>query len=201
MGDFGVAALSLAACVFGASAAAKLRSAKAYRFFRDGLRGTKLLPRRLLPVGAAALSSAEAVIAAGLLAAAVQTTVAAPGAILVAEFALAAAALLTLVLATGVAMVIRRGIEAPCACFGANSDRPLGRAQLVRNLSLLAVICAGLAAVPLAHGRPVMSGAVLGAIAGAVAALLFIRWDDLAQLFTSSAGAATAVERASWRRY
>jgi hypothetical protein len=181
--DFSIAVLSLAACVFAVSAAAKLRTPGAYRSFRDGLGETGLMPGRLLPATAALLSGAEAVIAAGLIAAAVLTAVAAPGAIPLAEFALAAAALLASVLAAGVAVVMHRGTRARCACFGAGSGRPLGRAHLARNLTLLAVICAGLAGPPLAHGRPAVGTAVIAAAAGAVAAMLFIRWEDLAELF------------------
>lgn len=201
MDDFGVAVLSLAACVFGASAAAKLRSGKAYRLFRDGFLATKLLPRHVLSPAAAVLAGAEALAAAGLSAAAVLIAASVPGAISFAEFALAVAALLISLLAAGVAVVIRRGTQATCACFGPGRGRQLGPAHLVRNVSLLAVICAGLAGVPLAPGRPAVAGAVLGAIAGAVAALLFIRWDDLAELFTPSMGAAQTAGRAGRRRY
>jgi hypothetical protein len=201
MGDFGMAVLSLAACVFWASAAAKLRSRKAFRLFRDGLLATGLLPRHLLSPAVAVLVGAEALVAAGLSAAAVLIAASVPGAISLAEFALAGTALLISLLAVGVAVVIRRGTQATCACFGPGSGRQLGRAHLVRNLSLLAVICAGLAGVPLVHGRPAVAGAVLGAMAGAVAALLFIRWDDLAELFTPSMSAAQAAGRAGRRRY
>lgn len=183
MSDFSVAILSLAACVLAASAAAKLKSRTAYRLFCDGLREARLLPARLLPAAAAVLSGAEAVIAAGLIAAAVLTAAAAPAAIPLAELALAVMALVTSVLAAGIAVVIRRGTQAPCVCFGASSTRPLGWAHLLRNLSLLAVVCAGLAGVPLAHGHPGAAGAALAAGAGAMAALLFTRWDDLAELF------------------
>jgi hypothetical protein len=155
----------------------------------------------VLAPAAAVLVGAEALIAAGLSAAAVLIAASVPGAISIAEFALAVTALLISLLAVGVAVVIHRGTQATCACFGPGPGRQLGRAHLVRNLSLLAVICAGLAGVPLAHGRPAVAGAVLGAIAGAVAALLFIRWDDLAELFTPSTGAAQTAGRASRRRY
>jgi hypothetical protein len=201
MDDFGVAVLSLTACVFGASAASKLSGAKAYRLFRDSLLATKLLPRHRLSAVAAVLAGAEVLAAAGLAAAAVLVAASVPGAISLAESALAVTALLIALLAAGVAVVIRRGTQAPCACFGPSRGRPLGRAHLVRNLSLLALICAGLAGVPLAHGRPTVAGAVLGAIAGAIAALLFIRWDDLAELFTPSMPAAQTAGRTSRRHY
>ena len=52
LSEFSVAILILAACVFAASAAAKLHSRAAYRSFRAGLRETALMPERLLPVTA-----------------------------------------------------------------------------------------------------------------------------------------------------
>lgn len=192
MDEFSIFVFSLAGCVFAASAAAKLRSRRAYRSFRDGLHETGLVPERMLPAATASLAVTEAVVAAGLLAAAG----AASPATLPGIPALALAVLLTAALATGIAMVIRRGTQARCACFGTRAGRPLGRVHLARNLSLLAVTCAGLAAAPLAHSRPPLAGTVLAAMAGAVAALLFIRWDDLAELFVpisrSMAAASTA---------
>ena len=123
---------------------------------------------------------------------------AAPGAAWPAESALAAAVALTVALAAGVAAVVRRGTRAHCACFGARSARPLGRLHLARNLCLLTVICAGLAGTPLASGHAGVTGAVLAMAAGAVAALLFIRWDDLAELYmpiTAPTAQAPAVRR------
>lgn len=183
MDEFSIVALCLAGCVFAASSAAKLSSRRAYRSFRDGLTEAGVIPRRMLAAAAASLAGAEAVAAAGLLAAAALTVAASSGATWLAESSLAVAVLLTALLAVGVAMVVRRGTRARCACFGARSSRPLGRVQLTRNLCLLVVACTGLAAVPLAHGRPPLTATVLAAGAGAVAALLFIRWDDLAELF------------------
>jgi Methylamine utilisation protein MauE len=183
LSEFSVATLILAACVFGASAVAKLHSRAAYRSFRAGLRETTLMPAGLLPVTVAALPGAEAVTAAGLTAAAVLVATAGPGANPAAEAALTVACLLTATLAAGVAVVIRRGTQARCACFGAGSTRPLGGAHLLRNLVLLAVLAAGLASSPLGHGHPGPADTIVAAAAGAVAALLFIRWEDLAELF------------------
>jgi hypothetical protein len=182
MGEFSIAVLCLVGYVFAVSAAMKLRSRRAYSSFSDGLRETGLVPERLLPSIAAVLCSAEATIAAGLLTAAALTAVAASGAVPLAESVLIAASWLTGVLTVGVAAVIRRGTQARCACFGAVSSRPLDRTHLVRNLSLLAVVCVGLATVPLTQPRPILVGTLLAAAVSGVAALLFIRWDDLADL-------------------
>jgi hypothetical protein len=183
MDELSIVALSLVGCVFAASSAAKLSSRRAYRSFRDGLAEIRLIPGRGLPAAAAALAGTEAAVGAGLLAAAVLTAAAVPGASRLAASALSAAAALTAVLTAGVAVIIRRGTRARCACFGARADRPLGRVHLARNLSLMAVVLAGLAVVPLAHGRPPLAATMLAGGAGVVAALLFIRWDDLAELF------------------
>jgi hypothetical protein len=185
MGELALAVLVLGAWVFGASAAAKLRGRRAYRSFVAGLRESGLVRREVLPPVAAALACSEALTAAGLAAAAVVAG-AEPGHAVIpcAETALALAAALTAVLAAGVGVAIRRGTQARCACFGARPGRPLGRPHLVRNLVLLAAFGAGLAAVPLAGGPGAPAAAALAAAAGSLAALLIIRWEDLADLFT-----------------
>ena len=114
-----------------------------------------------------------------------------------AQGALACAAALTAMLAAGVAATIRSGARARCACFGARAGRPLGRAHLARNAGLLAVLVTGLVAGPLAHGQPVPAAAALAAATGSLAALVIIRWEDLADLFVAVPGAAAS--RASHR--
>ena len=183
MDEFSIVVLCLAGSVFAASSAGKLSSRLAYRSFRDSLVASRLLPRRVLPAAAAAVAGSEAVVAAGLLTAAALAAAAVPGAAWLAGAALAAAVALTAVLALGVGTIVHRGTRVSCACFGAPSRQPLGRVHLARNLCLLVIACAGLAAVPLAHGRPPAAAALLAAVAGATAALLFIRWEDLAGLF------------------
>jgi hypothetical protein len=181
--ELSVAVLSLAACVFAASAAAKLRSRRAYRSFRAGLRETALMPERLLPVAVAALPIAEAVTAGGLVTAAVLVATAGARGIPAAEAALTVAALMTAMLAAGVGVVMRRGTRARCACFGTGSGRPLGGVHLIRNLALLAVLAIGIVGGPLGQARPAPAGTAVAGAAGAVAALLFIGWEDLAELF------------------
>jgi hypothetical protein len=105
----------MAGVVFGASAAANLRSPAGYRLFRAAIAGTGLLPPCLLRSVTAALAAAEALTAAGLAASAVMMSAAAPGAVPLAQAALSAAVLLTAVLIADVAVVIRRGVPAPCA--------------------------------------------------------------------------------------
>jgi hypothetical protein len=184
MTEFVLAVLALGAGVFAASAAGKLRSRAAYRDFRAGLRGTRLVPAERLAVTAAVLVAAESASAAALVAASILTATSAGAGFPLAEAALGATAALTAVLAAGVATVIRRGNTVPCRCFGATSSRPLGPVHLARNACLLALLAAGLGCAPMDHAHPAVAGWILAVLAGLVMALLFIRWDDLAALFT-----------------
>jgi hypothetical protein len=179
---FGV--LITAACVYGASAAAKLSGRRAYLAFRNGLGETSLIPRRLLPVSAGILVGCEAASSASLVTAAVLTAAGLPGAATLSALALGGSALLTAALAAGVAMVIRRGIRARCACFGAASAGPLSASQLARNMSLFALLTAGLASDQAVHGRAVPTGIGVAAVGGIVTALLLIRFDDIVMVFT-----------------
>jgi len=182
MTEFDVAVLAMSAVVFTASATAKLRSRAAYREFRAGLRATRLVRERLLSRTAVILVVAETATAAGLAGALVLRITGSPGAFQLAESAFTVAAVLIVVLAAGVAVVIRRGTMARCPCFGSTSARPLGVAHLVRNACLLLPLLAGLACCPLNHDRPALAGSVLAVASGLVVALLLIRWDDLAAL-------------------
>lgn len=195
MAEVTLAALALGAWVFAASAGSKLHGRSAYRAFAAGLRETGLAPERALPAAAALLAGAEAVIAASLAVLAVVTGVAGePGVLPAAQAALGCAAALTTVLAAGIVATVRSGAQARCACFGAKTGRPLGRVHLARNACLLAGLAAGLATGPLAHGHLAPPAAVLAAGTGSVAALVIIRWEDLADLF-APVPAATAMPR------
>jgi Methylamine utilisation protein MauE len=190
MDELSIIVLTLAGCVFAVSSVGKLSGRGAYRSFRDELAGTGLIPGSMVPATAAALVGIEASAAAALLAADALTVMAVPGMVWLAESALTGTAALTAVLGLGVAAIVRRGTRARCACFGVRSGRPIGWTHLARNVSLLAVVCAGLVAAPLAPGRPSPPGAVLAALAGAVSALLFARWEDIAGLFAPAPTAA-----------
>ena len=71
MSEFGLAALTIAAVVYGASAISKLRSRQAFSAFRAGLSETALIPAARLRVAAATLAGAESAIAASAAAAVV----------------------------------------------------------------------------------------------------------------------------------
>jgi hypothetical protein len=184
MAELVLAVLVMAACVYGTSAGAKLRGRQSYLSFRAGLGSTALVPRRLLGVTAGVLAGCEATVAAGLAAAGALTAAGLAGAATVTALALGGTALLTGVLAAGILVVIRRGTRARCACFGAASGRVLGVPHLARNIGLLALVAAGLAADHATHGRPVPSGMAAAATSGLVTGLLLTRFDDLITLFT-----------------
>jgi hypothetical protein len=183
MTEFVVAVLGLGAGVFTASAVAKLRRPSAYRDYRAGLRATELVPTRLLNVTAVLLVVIEAASAAGLAGGAVLLATRSPGAFPLAESALAAAAAMAALLAAGVAAIIRRGTTARCACFGSTSARPLGAAHLIRNTLLLLALLAGLVCCSLGRSAAELAESALALVPGLVAALLFVRWDDLVSLY------------------
>jgi len=155
------------------------------------------MPGRLLPAVAVLLCAAETATAACLIIAGALAVTGAPGAAALARAALGAAAVLSAVLTGGVAAVIRRGIQARCSCFGAASSRPLGRIHLIRNLGLLTVACAGLVGALLPPGHPTMAGVLLAAGSGAAGALVFIRWEDVTDLFMPIPGQPTSARQSS----
>lgn len=174
-----IAVLAAAAGVFGTSATSKLRSGEAYRDYRAGLRASRLLSERVLRPAAAMLVVAEVVGTAAALAAIALLGVRAPGARVAAGTALVLVATLIAVLAGGVLRALRLRPGAPCACFG--GSRPLGPVHAVRNIGLLVAL---LAAIPMTGSSAVSTEiVVLAVIGGVLAALLFIRADDLADLF------------------
>jgi hypothetical protein len=183
MSDFVICVLSLAASVFAASAGTKLRSAAAYRSFRSGLASTRLVASGRLALVAAALAAAETALACGLAAAAVAVAAGASVASLLATTVLAGAAALAGVLAGGVSRVVRQQTDARCACFGSRAARPLGREHVLRNTALLAVMLGGLAGTRFMPGRAAIGGVIVALATGAVVALLFIRWDDIFEVF------------------
>lgn len=188
MAEFLVGILGMSAGVFATSAFAKLRSPPAYRDYRAGLRAMRLLPPGLLTGTAVTLVAVEAITACGLAAAAGLLAAGASAAYPLSVLAVTVAAALTLVLVSGVAVALSRGVQAPCSCFGGSSVRPLGAAHLIRNIVLLVLLAAGLAASALQRGRPGLGGAVVAVAAGLVLSLLIIRWDDLVALADSGPG-------------
>ena len=190
MAELAIAALMTAVVTYGMSAAGKLRSGRAYRDFRSGLAATALVSRPLTGLVAATLAAAEAVVAALCAAALIMTFLSRPGALAgpaLTGAALAGAVTLATVLTAGVAVAVRRGVTAPCACFGSGGRTPLSGVHLARNACLLAILVAGAASVGLERWPPGPAAAALAAATGGVSALLLTRLDDLTTLFRTPA--------------
>jgi hypothetical protein len=186
--DLTIASLVVAAVIYGTSAASKLRGGVSYRAYREGLGETRLVPERWLSSVAAALAAAEAVTA--VLAASGAGLLAVHWGLMVATVGLGAAALLAVVLTVGVAVVVRRGTRARCACFGATTVSQIGGAHLIRNGTLLAALATGLVALTSTAGRPAVGGVVLALAAAGTASLVLIRLDDIVELFRAPAASA-----------
>jgi hypothetical protein len=179
----------LAALVFGASAASKLGSPGAYRRFRAAMADTGLLPPRLRAPSTAGLAGAELIAALSLGAAAVSMVTGARSLGAVVPVALGLATLLAGLLVTGVAVLVRRGVPARCACFGASVSEPIGVRHLVRNLVLLGIVLLGLAGSLAGPGGGQAGLGPAGAVVmaagtGGCGALLIVCWEDLAVLVT-----------------
>ncbi|WP_051579862.1 MauE/DoxX family redox-associated membrane protein [Pseudonocardia acaciae] len=152
---------------FALAAASKLRNRAAFDQFVGAVRA--VFPR---------LSGRHGVVAAALVAAteaAVPVLLVAPG---TAPAGVALACLALLGFTAAVVTALRRGSTVPCRCFG-GSSAPLGRHHLVRNGVLLAA--AALAAIaPRDAGE--LAGIAVAVGAGASAALLVARFDELVDL-------------------
>ena len=195
MAELAIAALMTAVVTFGISATAKLRSRRAYRDFRSGLAATALVGRPLTGLVAAMLAAAEAVVAPLCATALIMALLPRPRGLAgpaltgpaLTGAALAGAAALAAVLTAGVAVAVRRGVTAPCACFGSADRSPLSGVHLARNAGLLVVLVAGAASVGLGRWPPGPVAAALAAATGGVSALLLTRLDDLTALFRTAA--------------
>jgi len=138
-----------------------------------------LIPRKWRGMTAAAATVAEAATVAALVTGGVMTVRDAGRAVLLLGFLGAAVLLLVFTIAIGV--LLRRGERAPCHCFGVR-DTPLGFAQVVRNVLLLALAIAGLLTAE--DGGYPAPGVVLAVVAGAPIAALLVFFDDLVALFS-----------------
>ncbi|GIH02774.1 hypothetical protein Rhe02_08410 [Rhizocola hellebori] len=147
----------------------KLRGPRA---FAASLAGLRLLSKKKAPMLAAVVIGAEAVVCAALTHPAGY------------RIGLPAAAALMAGYAGAIGVVLRRGTQTPCACFGSPSDRPLSRLQLARNLVLFAAACAGtLAAFAPAQTAVRLEGAALTLLAAALLTVVVVRLDDIVELF------------------
>lgn len=88
------------------------------------------------------------------------------------------AAVMPAAFATAILLALRRGSTATCRCFGVTAA-PLGRAQIVRNLLLIAVAIIGWVTP---GGSVELAGVALALVAAAVLAAVLVLFDDLADL-------------------
>ena len=167
MGYAGLACRWLTGLVFLVAAVSKARD---FAGFRRSL--AALAPPR---VGRSA-SAAAAVPAAELL---VAVSVALPA---TAKWGLAAAFVLELAFMAAILTALRRGVHEPCRCFGA-SERRLGATEVTRDAVLAAVAALGLLGAMTGDPARQPAGWAVAALAGAVGALLTIRFDELTDLY------------------
>ncbi|YCK39189.1 MauE/DoxX family redox-associated membrane protein [Actinomadura sp. ATCC 39365] len=152
--------------VFGAAVVGKARDLPA---FARSLEGSRLVGRRWRAWVAGGVVVVES---------AVVVLLVAPG---TTWYGFALATAVSAILTGAVALTVARRTPAPCLCFG-GPPRDLEPVHLVRNAMLTGVSVLGLATGgPLAP--PEMEQSVVAGLAGAVAALLFIKIDDLRSVF------------------
>lgn len=162
--------------VFAVAVVGKVRGRSRLREFRRSLVATGLVPRRWATPAAAAVLAAETVTLVLILVPVTRPVGFASAVVVMAGFA------------TGVWLVVRRGVRADCRCFGA-AGGPLSGVHLWRNLTLLGVSLAGLVAslsgaTPVDPRAPVLLPV---AVAAVVVAVLLIRAEDVAALVRPAA--------------
>lgn len=158
--------------VFFAAAVGKARP-RAHRGFASSLVSVPWLPASLATAAAVAIVAVEASVVAALS----MPRIANLG------YGLAVAAL-TAFTATA-ADAQRRGERLRCRCFGADAG-PVGGSQLARNGVLISIALGGLGARLGGAGTASWPGPLVTAAAvasGLAAAVVIIRWSDLAYLF------------------
>ncbi|MBB5964619.1 MauE/DoxX family redox-associated membrane protein [Planomonospora venezuelensis] len=165
---------ALLALAFTVSAWSKVRGRAAFASFSDSMRGMRLLPAELTRAAAALIVMAEVLIPPLLLFPGTRPA----GHVL--------AAVLLLALSVGIELGVRRRSTVPCRCFGPSSA-PLGRRHLVRNAVLLIAAVVGGTATASGDPQPVHpGGAAVALTAAGLLAVLVVRFDDIADLFTAA---------------
>lgn len=164
-----IALRTVLAVVFGIAFISKVRSRSAFHEFVSSLDDIGWLNRRWRPAAAALIPELEA---------AVVMLLVVPAAV---AFGFGTAAALLVVFIAVTAAELAKGRRVRCRCFGAGTA-PIGPAQIARNIVLLTVSVTGLALESVGHSRANGTGFVLAVGLGVLAALAFVRWDDLAYL-------------------
>jgi hypothetical protein len=166
------------AVVFLASTASKLRGSEAFGRFLVSLRDFGLPSSLARPVGVAVVAIEGAIPPLVILP-------------LTTPVGLLAATSLLGVFTAAILRSLRRGMRAPCRCFG-STKAPLGASHVVRNTLLTTVAITG--AVGMVTGPPTElhpAGVVMALAVGLVLAGLIIAFDDLVGLFAQSSSIAS----------
>jgi hypothetical protein len=178
MSHLGLFCAVVLAGVFAVSAREKTGRIR-FRVFAAGAGPLELVARRWRTAAAVAVAAAEVVVVAAFGGGLVLVVAGLGRMVLAGAFVVSAALLAVFTGAIGV--LLRRGERAPCHCFGVQ-DAPLGPVHLVRNVVLFAIAVTG----ALSPAGAYDAGAVaLAVVSGLVVAVLVVRLDDLADLFSS----------------
>ncbi|MGC4895254.1 MauE/DoxX family redox-associated membrane protein [Micromonospora sp. DT31] len=167
-----IALRCLIGVVFLAATFGKVRSRASWREFVASLAAMRVVPTRLVPAVAALVGLAEAAVPVLLLVPPTRRL----GHVL--------AALLLLAFSSGIVVTLARRQRVACRCFGA-TGAPLGPRHLVRNGLLITAALVGAVAAG-ATGDVAAAGIAVAAVAGAVGGLLFVRFDDITDLFVAA---------------
>ncbi|WFB10374.1 hypothetical protein LRS74_27550 [Streptomyces sp. LX-29] len=167
----GIGIRCLIGTVFLVSSFSKVAGRGAFAAFTTSIRDMGLLPRALVRPAAWAVVIAEFAVWALL---AVPAPV--PAAV---GFVIALGLLVAF--AIGITAVVRRGVRAPCRCFGVSAT-PLGPRHVVRNI-LLAVASALGAVAVFSTGALQVAGVAVAVPCGLLLGGLTVALDDLFVLF------------------
>lgn len=189
MGYVVVGCQCLIGVVFLVSAVSKLRSRATLEGFGASLRQLRVLPGRAVGPVAMLVAAGEATVAALLVVPLALTAVGGSAAPTTALVAVGFAGALGLLVAFSAVILaaMRRGIRAPCRCFGTSSS-PLGGRHVLRNIVLEVAAAVGLAGVVAGTPATLQLGgvAVAGAV-GVVLAVLVVVSDEVVELFAPRA--------------
>jgi hypothetical protein len=159
--------------VFLFSAWSKRPGSGRFTQFSDSLAAMRLLPARFVVPVATVVVCAETAVVLLLMPQPLRP-------LAVAGFALAIVLLLGFAVSIG--LVLRRGVQASCRCFGGSGAAPFRRHHIIRNLVLVVAAGAGLVAA-LAEPAITWEAVTLGGVPAVVLALLTTRLDDVVELF------------------
>ncbi|MFJ7496361.1 MauE/DoxX family redox-associated membrane protein [Streptomyces sp. NPDC097727] len=166
----------LIGAVFLISFLGKISGPGKFDAFIESVHGMRIVPSRAARPVARVVLAAEG---------SVCLLLAAPAAVgTLAGFTLSAGLLMSF--AVAIALSVRRGVRAPCRCFGA-SAAPLRLWHAVRNL-LLTAGAAGGAVAATGSGQVHVGGAVLAVFGGLLLGGLVTVLDDLFDLFRPGGG-------------